>query len=96
MRRWRVLHNLKSHDVSIVRNATVQAITAKDVVYLDEEQNQRSVTASSVILASGAEPNDSVATNFSADFSVHNIGDSASVNYIEGALKTATSLALTL
>ncbi len=56
VRRWRVLHNLRSHDVAILRVQTVTEITQREVQYTDQEGNACVLAAQSVILATGACP----------------------------------------
>lgn len=94
VRRWRVLYNLRSHAVDIRKINQVTAITEQQVEYVDAEQNPQSISAQSVILATGAATNEARIAEIAGAFTQHNIGDSAQVDYIEGALKTATQLAL--
>ncbi|WP_028300902.1 FAD-dependent oxidoreductase [Oceanospirillum beijerinckii] len=89
VRRWRVLDNLEQHDVTVKQLATVTNIDKKAVHYTDKEGNSHSIASESVVLALGAETDTSFADAVSqAGFKVTNIGDSAEVAYIEGALKT--------
>lgn len=96
VRRWRVLHNLRSHAVSIVKGATITEITDREVRYSDAVGNAQSTEAESVILATGANTNEAKVRALAGNRPIHNIGDSSSVDYIEGALKSATELALTI
>ncbi len=96
VRRWRVLHGLKSHNVCLVPNAQVTAITAAELCYEQDGEAQR-VVVDTVIVAQGAQAN----TTFEhalreAGVDVHNIGDSAHIGYIEGAIRSARELAVSL
>ncbi|WP_371185593.1 FAD-dependent oxidoreductase [Thalassotalea maritima] len=96
VRRWRVLANLKQHSVNIIKSASVSQISKDNVIYQTADGETKTVAASSVIIATGAQDNQQAAQTLAGDIKVHNIGDSASVDYIEGALKSATRLAVTL
>jgi L-2-hydroxyglutarate oxidase LhgO len=68
-------------------NASVQEIGRHEVIWLDAQGEQQRTPADSVVLAIGAEADDSVA-HVLADcgLPVQRIGDCAGVNYIEGAM----------
>lgn len=86
VRRWRVLDAVTSHGTLMLK-ATVQEITRDEVVWQDAEGAEQRTSADSVVLAIGAEADDSVATALAATgVSVQRIGDCASVSYIEGAM----------
>ena len=96
VRRWRVLHNLRSHDVATIRVQSVTEITQREVHYTDQEGEAHALAAQSVILATGALPNLDIAKQLSGAHRTHMIGDGAQVDYIEGALKSATTIALSI
>ena len=96
VRRWRVLHGLRSHSVALINKATVSRIDAQGVHYEHAETSQR-VHADNVIIAQGAVPSTSLQRQLEEKgLSVHNIGDSAEIAYIEGAIHSARALAATL
>lgn len=89
VRRWRVLDNLQQHDVTVKQLATVTNIDKKSVHYTDKEGTSHSIPSESVVLALGAEADNSLLNTVeAAGFKVTNIGDSADVAYIEGAMKS--------
>lgn len=86
VRRWRVLEAVEAH-ASLQRQATVQEITAREVLWRDANGNDQRTPADSVVLAIGAEPDDSVARQLAdCGVPVHAVGDCSSVGYIEGAM----------
>lgn len=96
VRRWRVLHGLADHGVTLLANAQVRSIDADGLSYAQSEEQGR-LAADTVIIAQGAQPN----TRFEADLKsagieVYNIGDSAQIGYIEGAVRSARELAVSL
>lgn len=97
VRRWRVLDNLREHDVPMHTQATVTRIDDKAVHYADKDEASRSVQADSVVLALGAGPDRSLADQL-ASFGkpITTIGDCESMGYIEGALRTGAEAALKL
>jgi 2,4-dienoyl-CoA reductase-like NADH-dependent reductase (Old Yellow Enzyme family)/NADPH-dependent 2,4-dienoyl-CoA reductase/sulfur reductase-like enzyme len=86
VRRWRVLDAVTSHGTLHLR-AQVSAITRNEVLWTDKAGTQQHTAADSVVLATGAEADDTVALAL-ADCGVplQRIGDCAGVNYIEGAM----------
>jgi len=94
VRRWKVLHNLESHGVTLTRNAQVQTISKKSVSYSDGEDNCHEIAADSVVLALGAETNHCLSRCLEKHgIDVINIGDGDDVAYIEGALRTGMKAA---
>lgn len=86
VRRWRVLDAVTSHG-TLQLKATVREITRHDVVWQDAEGAEQRTPADSVVLAIGAEADDSVASALAGcGVPVQRIGDCASVSYIEGAM----------
>ena len=96
VRRWRVLHQLKEHGVELHRNAAVREITADRVMFTQGESEAHTV-ADNVIIAVGAEPDSDLRQQFaSLKVDLHSIGDSAEIGYIEGAIRSARELAVSL
>lgn len=89
VRRARVLHLLREHGTTIHKNAPVHQITAQAVVCeLDGETH--SIPAKQVIIALGAEADDSLASQLAGtEAEVHRIGDCREVSYIDGAIHSA-------
>lgn len=86
VRRWRVLEAVEQHGV-LHRNATVVKINARDVVWRDIDGVDQCSAADSVVLALGAEADDSVMQLLSTTgLPIEAIGDCHSVGYIEGAM----------
>lgn len=86
VRRWRVLDEVRSHG-TLQLKAVVSEITAKHVVWTDKSGTEQRTPADSVVLAIGAEADDSVASALArCGVPLQRIGDCASVSYIEGAM----------
>lgn len=90
VRRWRVLDAVKAH-AELHLKAQVTEITAREVVWTDKAGTARRSPADSVVLALGAEPDQSLADALEAalagqDVPVHRVGDCATLGYIEGAM----------
>lgn len=86
VRRWRVLEAVQAHG-AVHLQAQAVAITAEDVVWTDKTGAEQRTPADSVVLAIGAEADDSVATALAGcGVPLQRIGDCASVGYIEGAM----------
>lgn len=97
VRRWRVLDNLRQHDVALLTQVQIDAIDAQAVHYQDQEGQRQQVAADSVVLALGAGPDASLADQLaSSGLPIHRLGDSQTLGYIEGALRSATEIALVL
>ena len=95
-RRWRTLHEARSHGVSFVTNAAVSEITSSTVVYSVDDESH-AAAAEHVIVASGVFPDRRLADELShLDCEVHVIGDAAEVTYIEGAVRTGYDLGAVL
>ncbi len=96
VRRARVLHLLREHGALIHRNATSVEIGATSVSF-ELENERRSLPAQQVIIAMGAQPDDSLKSRLATSGStVHQIGDCREVGYIDGAILDARKLAQTL
>ncbi|AQV98325.1 effector protein [Cupriavidus necator] len=86
VRRWRVLEAVEAH-ASLHRRAQVREITARAVLWTDADGQQHSTPADSVVLASGAEPDNRLAQLLGdIEVPVHTVGDCRTVGYIEGAM----------
>lgn len=97
VRRWRVLHNLREHNVALEKNVRITGIGKTSVSYTDAQGNSHDVAADSVVLATGAETNHDLADRLAASgVEVVNIGDGNDVAYIEGALRSAMQAAIAL
>ena len=97
VRRWRVLDNLREHGVALLPQVQIERIDARAVHYRTQDGDSLQVAADSVVLAVGAGPNPSLADELaSSGVPVHRLGDSHELGYIEGALRSATEIALAL
>jgi 2,4-dienoyl-CoA reductase-like NADH-dependent reductase (Old Yellow Enzyme family)/NADPH-dependent 2,4-dienoyl-CoA reductase/sulfur reductase-like enzyme len=96
VRRWRVLHQLKNHSVELQRNVTIKEITEAGVKYVLND-NDEFAPADNVIIALGAKPDTQLSELLaSGGLEVHRIGDCAEIGYIEGAMRSARELAVSL
>lgn len=87
VRRWRVLHGLQEHQAQLLTNVQVESIGRNKVSYVTAEGTTVQVVADSVVLATGAEPDDSLARTLEASgFAVTRLGDCNELAYIEGAM----------
>jgi 2,4-dienoyl-CoA reductase-like NADH-dependent reductase (Old Yellow Enzyme family) len=92
-RRWRALYELREHGVRLLTEAHVEAITADGVAY-SKDGEHRSVSADSVIIATGVRENRTLAEALTdLGFEVHLLGDCRGVGYLEGALLDAARVA---
>ena len=97
VRRWRVLDNLRQHRVALLTQVQIERIDTKAVHYRDQQGQSQQVVADSVVLALGAGPDASLADELaSSGLPIHRLGDSHTLGYIEGALRSATEAALAL
>jgi 2,4-dienoyl-CoA reductase (NADPH2) len=95
VRRWRVLDNLRSHQVPLMTDVSVTRIDDGSVYYCDSNGDSQRLPADSVVMAMGAEPDDSLAAQLEASgLSVQRIGDCGELGYIDGAIHSATEVAL--
>jgi 2,4-dienoyl-CoA reductase-like NADH-dependent reductase (Old Yellow Enzyme family)/NADPH-dependent 2,4-dienoyl-CoA reductase/sulfur reductase-like enzyme len=87
VRRWRVLDAVEKHG-RLERQAHVTSITPDAVLWTDAQGTEQRIATDSVILAIGAETDDSVARSLEAGgVPLHRAGDCRQVAYIEGALR---------
>ncbi|MFT5484749.1 MAG: 2,4-dienoyl-CoA reductase (NADPH2), partial [Halieaceae bacterium] len=97
VRRLRMLDELEHLGVAILNSASQISIGEQVVNYTNYRGQQRSIAADHVIVAKGATGDTTLAEQFkAAGFSVHTIGDSTGVTYIEGAIEDAAKLAVEL
>ncbi len=96
VRRARVLHMLREDGVKIVKSAEIKDITADAVIYSVDGETA-SVAADNVIISTGARGDCTLLDQLiAAGLSASAIGDNKEVTYIDGAILSARSLAVTL
>lgn len=87
VRRWRVLDAVRKHG-TLALKATVSSIGRHAVEWTDAKGVAQSTPADSVVLATGAIPDDHLARHLAGHgASVQAIGDCAGLHYIEGAMR---------
>lgn len=92
VRRARVLHELQAHGAVLHKSAGAIEITARTVRF-SLRGEQQEIPCSQVIIALGAQPDDSLLTQLAGSRAqVHRIGDCRRVGYIDGALLDAREL----
>lgn len=97
VRRWRVLDNLRQHQVPLLTQVQIDRIDERAVHYRSLDSESLQLEADSVVLALGAGPNPGLADELArSGLPIHRLGDSETLGYIEGALRSATDIALTL
>lgn len=90
VRRMRILAELQEHGVAMHPASADIRITEGSVSFTDGKGEAKSVKADNVIVAKGADGDQSLAETLrAAGFSVHSIGDANGVGYIEGAIRGA-------
>jgi 2,4-dienoyl-CoA reductase (NADPH2) len=96
VRRARVLHMLREDGVKLLKSAEIKDITTDEVVYSVDGETA-SVAADNVIISTGARGDSTLLDQLTAaGLSATAIGDCSDVAYIEGAILSARSLAVTL
>ncbi|MDE0950393.1 MAG: FAD-dependent oxidoreductase [Halioglobus sp.] len=96
VRRWRVLEDLQHLGVELMNNSTVSSIDGHSLLLAGKDR-QISIEADTVILASGATGDLSVAQlSRELGFETHVAGDCDGVGYIEGAIRSAHAVARAL
>ncbi len=96
VRRWRVLEDLRELGVVMINKTTLKAVQG-DRVVLDCDGSEIPIEADTVILASGARGDSSLAQiSREAGFETHTVGDCDGVGYIEGAVHGGHALGLQL
>lgn len=92
-RRWAAVRRAAEHGVTLVREATVVAITPTEVVYRIGEGEAR-VQAETVVVASEVHAGSALADELrAAGLPTHVVGDAGQVGYIEGAIHSAWRVA---
>jgi 2,4-dienoyl-CoA reductase (NADPH2) len=92
VRRARVLHLLGEHGVAVHRNVSIAGIHP-GAVHCEIDGEPRSVACKQVIIALGAETDDSLERPLAGGgVRVHRIGDCRRVGYIDGAMLDARAL----
>jgi len=87
VRRWRALDAVEGH-ARLHRQARVASITVEAVLWSDAQGVEQRTEADSVIIAVGAEADDSVAQALaSCNVPLHRVGDCREIGYIEGAIR---------
>ncbi len=87
---------LREDGVAMKTNAEIQDINENEVVYSVEGES-KSVAADNVIISTGAQADSSLVDSLTAaGLPAIAVGDCADVGYIEGAILSARSLAVTL
>lgn len=96
VRRWRVLEAVEQHG-TLHRSASVREIGKREVLWTDAQGNDQRTAVDSVVLAIGAEADDSVARQLAGcGVPVQVAGDCAGVNYIEGAMHEGNRIGRTI
>jgi len=96
VRRWRVLDDLKQLGVVMINNTTVLRIEKTSLV-LKTEETETDIPADTVILASGARGDLSLADMCKElGYETKVAGDCKGVGYIEGAIRSANEVARAL
>ena len=97
VRRWRVLHTLQEHGVRLKRGTAVKAIDATGVSCESRKGGAEHVAADSVVIATGAEPDDTLRAALAArGIAATTIGDCREIGYIQGAIASAHTAASAL
>lgn len=95
VRRWRVLSDLRSLDVTLLPEAREIVVHTRSVSYINTRNQVRTVAAERVIAVNGAAGDTTLADTLrAAGLKVHTAGDCNGVRYIEGAMRAAAELAL--
>jgi 2,4-dienoyl-CoA reductase (NADPH2) len=96
VRRARVIHMLGEHGATLhkaVENIEIGA----DTVSFELQDQRQTLSCKQVIIAMGAQPDDSLVSQLSAGKTrVHRIGDCREIGYIDGAILDARKLVQTL
>ena len=96
VRRSRVVHMLKEHNVDLLTNVTIKEIDGQEVIF-DHEESQKSLQADQVIIALGADTNSGLSDELTnLNIPLTSIGDCTSVGYIHGAIADARKAVIDL
>ena len=86
VRRWQILHGLREHAVVMINKTRVTRIDGKTLT-LQGEDGEASIDADTVILASGARGDRSLADTLRArGIETHIAGDCGELGYLQGAM----------
>jgi 2,4-dienoyl-CoA reductase (NADPH2) len=86
VRRWRVLHGLRSHGTVLINRCRLLGIEPRSL-QITTTEGDAEIEADTVILATGARPDAGLAAGLEArGIEVHRAGDCAEVGYIQGAM----------
>jgi 2,4-dienoyl-CoA reductase (NADPH2) len=93
-RRWRALHELRERGVALRTGVRVLEIGDEGVICADRDGARSAFRADTVILASGAAENRSLAAELvGLGAEIHLLGDCRGVSYLEGAMSDAARIA---
>jgi 2,4-dienoyl-CoA reductase (NADPH2) len=93
-RRWRALHGLREHGVTLLTGVRVEEITDEGVVYSPGEGARSTARADNVILATSPGENLGLARALEGlGLETHLLGDCHGIGYIEGAIMEAARIA---
>jgi NADPH-dependent 2,4-dienoyl-CoA reductase/sulfur reductase-like enzyme len=86
-RRWRVLYDLRKQGVSMLTGVQIEEILDQGVAFVNKDGIKETEAAESVILATGAMPNQGLFDQLGGlGFETDLIGDCREIGYIEGAM----------
>jgi len=95
--RWRYVHEAREAGVALEGGVRVLAIESERVLWRDAAGQTRSAAARSVLVTTGAAPDESLVRSLAAaGVPARAIGDCRAVGRIEGAMRDATEVALAL
>jgi 2,4-dienoyl-CoA reductase-like NADH-dependent reductase (Old Yellow Enzyme family)/NADPH-dependent 2,4-dienoyl-CoA reductase/sulfur reductase-like enzyme len=90
VRRLRLLAELKEHGIALRAASSDIRITEEQVCFKDGKGEEQAVAADHVIVAKGAQGDETQADGLrAAGLQVHAIGDATGIGYIEGAMRDA-------
>ncbi|WP_047276593.1 FAD-dependent oxidoreductase [Pseudomonas lundensis] len=88
VRRWRVLHEIRTHGGELITGASVTSIDGGAVHYQLADGQPGTSPADSVVLAIGAQPDTRLLDALThAGLPARSIGDCQNIGYIEGAIR---------
>jgi 2,4-dienoyl-CoA reductase-like NADH-dependent reductase (Old Yellow Enzyme family)/NADPH-dependent 2,4-dienoyl-CoA reductase/sulfur reductase-like enzyme len=95
-RRWTAVRRARDHGVALVRDAEVTGITRSHVAFR-VDGSESVVEASTVVVAGEVSPGRGLAAELAGlGLEVHVVGDAGEVGYIEGAVRSAWTVAAAL
>jgi pyruvate/2-oxoglutarate dehydrogenase complex dihydrolipoamide dehydrogenase (E3) component len=94
VRRWRIMHALRHLGATLLSSTQMLEIKRDRVVYRTKTGQVQTRRADTVIIALGAESNNSIVDSLrSVCATVHCIGDASELGYIEGAVRSGNRVA---